>query len=217
MGGGRLPSVRSLRADGLEPGALAGVLAALGTGAAAVPLMPEALAARWDLTRVGRDGVRFEPEALLAVNRAALAETAFEAVQTRLPAGATPAFWLAVRGGIDLLREARAWWEVVAGTIVPPLVDDAAGVLRAAAGLLPAEPWDGDVWAAWVAATAGETGRGAAAVAAMLRLALTGEEDGPALEGLLPLIGRARVVLRLGQAGGIQMSTAMGDRPDGQN
>ncbi|MGH7078391.1 MAG: hypothetical protein ACREFU_09855, partial [Acetobacteraceae bacterium] len=33
-----------------------------------------------------------------------------------------------------------------------------------------------------------------------LRLALTGEEDGPALARLLPLIGRARAAARLNEA-----------------
>ena len=37
--------------------------------------------------------------------------------------GATEAFWLAVRGNLDLLTEARGWWDVVAGTIVPPLIE----------------------------------------------------------------------------------------------
>ena len=40
-------------------------------------------------------------------------------VRDRLPEGADPAFWKAVRGNLDLLGEARQWWEVVRGTRGP--------------------------------------------------------------------------------------------------
>jgi len=66
----------------------------------------------------------------------------FAAVIDRLPPGATEAFWNAVRGNLDLLGEARGWWDVVAGTIVPPVIEGENQFLRTALDLFPSEPSD---------------------------------------------------------------------------
>lgn len=190
-------SLRSLRADGIEPSALAGYLARLGTPEPAVAETPAQLAPAFDLTRVSRSSPRFDARQLMALNRQALQALPFDAVRDRLPPAATPVFWAAVRGGLDLLREARGWWDVVAGTIVPPLLDEDAEYLTRALAALPPEPWDDGTWPSWTAALKAETGRKGKGLLQPLRLALTGEDHGPDLGGLLPLMGRARVAERL--------------------
>jgi glutamyl-tRNA synthetase len=143
---------------------------------------------------------RFDACRMLAVNRHALEGLDFAAVADRLPGGATEAFWLAVRGHLDLLKEARGWWDVVAGSIVPPIMEGDRAVLAAAEATLPAEPWDGTVWGDWIGALQKATGLSVEALLIPLRLALTGEDEGPDLCSLLPLIGRTRVANRLGFA-----------------
>src|SRR6185312_4435825 len=105
-------------------------------------------------------------------------------------------FWMAIRGNLELLSEARGWWDVVAGTIVPPEIDEHE-LLVAALHALPPEPWNDAVWQDWTAALSRATGRQSGALTLPLRLALTGEDRGPDLHDLLPLIGRARAVNRL--------------------
>lgn len=190
-------SLRQLRNDGIEPASLAGTLARLGTPDLPTPSLPRDIAPDFDLARLSRISPRFEPRRLLQLNRVTLAALRFEDVQPRLPPGATPAFWHAVRGSLDLMREARGWWDVVGGTIVPPLVDGEADLLRHAAAALPPEPWDGQTWATWLTALHHATGRDGKAPTAALRLALTGEPQGPDLAVLLPLIGHARTKERL--------------------
>jgi glutamyl-tRNA synthetase len=80
---------------------------------------------------------------------------------------------------------------------VPPVIEGEAAFLRVALDLLPPEPWNGEIWPAWTEALSGATGRDGEALIAPLRLALTGEDHGPDLAALLPLIGRARAALRL--------------------
>jgi glutamyl-tRNA synthetase len=126
-----------------------------------------------------------------------LAELPFAAVAARLPSGATEAFWLAIRDSLDLFTEARGWWDVVAGTIVPPVIEGEGQYLRAALEHLPPEPWNGAVWQAWTDRLADATGRAGAPLVDPLRLALTGEDHGPDLAALLPLIGRTSAALRL--------------------
>jgi glutamyl-tRNA synthetase len=195
-------SLRALRADGIEPAALTAYLARLGTPDDLAPADLATLAAGFDLGRISRSPARFDPAQLLALNRKVLHATPFDAVRDRLPVGATEAFWLAVRGNLDLTTEARHWWDVVAGAIVPPPLEGEGDFLRRAADLLPPEPWDGATAKSWAAALTAATGRKGRALWRPLRLALTGEEHGPDMAALLPLIGRDRVVSRLTLAAG---------------
>ncbi len=190
-------SLRSLRQDGVEPTAVTSYLARLGTSEDPVPASMAELAAGFELARFSRNAPRFDVRQLLAMNRRVLHGLPFEAVEARLPPGATPAFWEAVRGNLDMLAEARGWWDVVAGTIVPPVVEGEAGFLREALDALPPDPWDADVWVSWTDALKAATGRKGRALFHPLRLALTGEERGPEMRGLLPLIGRPRAAERL--------------------
>jgi len=189
-------TVRSLRHDGVEGAALAVYLATVGTDETMDATPIAGLAARFDIGRFPAQPIPFKAAALLALNRQALRSQDFAAVADRLPTGATDAFWLAVRDELDLLSEARGWWDVVAGAIVPPEIPE-PDLLATALDLLPPEPWQDSIWYDWMAALASATGRRGEALALPLRLALTGEDSGPDLAGLLPLIGRPRTVQRL--------------------
>lgn len=202
-------TLRTLRHDGVEPTAITAYLASLGTSDDPQPLPLDALAARFDLTHVSHSAARFDITQLLALNRRVLHELPFAAVAERLPTGATEAFWLAVRGNLDLLSETRRWWDVAAGTVVPPPLQDDAEFLRLALAKLPPEPWSGDVWQAWTDGLKQASGRKGRALFLPLRLALTGEDHGPELRELLPLIGRARAAQRLQIAAGRDLPAAV--------
>ena len=190
-------TLRGLRQDGIERDALVGYLAGLGTGDDPWPGDIAAHAPSFDLAGLSRSPPRFDGGTLLALNRKTLGKLDFEAVRDRLPSGATSAFWNAVRGNLDMLGEARGWWDVVAGQIVPPVIEGEGEFLRDAAQSLPAEPWDEAVWDHWTGALKQSAGRKGRALYRPLRLALTGEEHGPELRALLPLMGRARAAERL--------------------
>jgi glutamyl-tRNA synthetase len=187
-------ALRSLRNDGIEPCAITASMTGIAPESGD-PLPLDEMAQRFQLADLATS--RFDVARMLDVNRRALSELEFAAVADRLPGGATETFWLAVRGSLDLLKEARGWWDVVAGTIVPPVIDGARDLLLTAGTLLPPEPWDNAVWANWIAALERATHRTGEALLAPLRLALTGEDTGPDLADLLPLIGRPRAASRL--------------------
>jgi glutamyl-tRNA synthetase len=190
-------SLRSLRQDGMEPAAINAYLARLGTSLSPEILPFDALAASFDLGHVSRSSARFDMTQLLRLNRLALHHAPFAAVRDRLPPGATEEFWLAVRGNLDLLTEARHWWDVVAGEIAPPAMAGDAAYIAQALDLLPPEPWDAQTWPAWTKAVKAATGRMGKGLFLPLRQALTGETHGPELVALLPLMGRARAATRL--------------------
>jgi glutamyl-tRNA synthetase len=190
-------SLRGLRHDGIEPMAITSYLARVGSSADPEPLPLARLAEDFEFSRFSTSGARFDITQLLALNRRVLHQLPFAAVADRLPHGATEAFWDAVRGNLDLLSEARGYWDVVAGSIVPPVIENEGDFLRTALDLLPPEPWNGDVWQLWTDALKAATGRKGKALFLPLRLALTGEDHGPELKALLPLIGRLRASERL--------------------
>jgi glutamyl-tRNA synthetase len=190
-------SLRAMRKDGIEARAITAYLARLGTNKDPAPLTLEELTAAFNINDFGRSSPRFDPKQLLALNRKILHGMSFAEVQDRLPAGAGEAFWLAVRGNLDLLTEARLWWEVVADEITPPELTSEAGFIKAALELLPAEPWDAETWKAWANRLSEATGAKGRALYQPLRLALTGEDHGPEMAALLPLMGYSRVSKRL--------------------
>ncbi|MXV44056.1 glutamate--tRNA ligase [Saccharibacter sp. 17.LH.SD] len=193
-------ALSTLRHDGIEPRALVGYLARLGTSDDPQPAQMDEIIASYDISHVSKSAARFDPTQLLALNRRLLHTLSYQDVKERLPQGATEAFWLAVRGNIDLMSEVSHWWDVINGHVVPPTQPEEREFLSQAQQCLPEDPWDETTWKNWIAALKTETGRKGKKLFMPLRLALTGEDAGPELAVLLPLMGRARVMQRLEEA-----------------
>jgi glutamyl-tRNA synthetase len=193
-------SIGSLRADGLEPMAVASLAVLVGTAESVRAIASlEELAALIDLKRISRSPARFDPADLETLNAKLLHETPYQAVAARLSALGIEdgeAFWLAVRGNLVRFADVGLWWRVATGDIDP--VREDAAFLETAAGLLPPEPWDETSWSQWTEAVKAATGAKGKALFMPLRLALTGLDHGPELKLMLPLIGRARALARLG-------------------
>jgi glutamyl-tRNA synthetase len=190
-------SLRAMRKDGIEAAAITAYLARLGTNKDPAPLPLGDLVDAFNINDFGRSSPRFDPKQLLALNRKFLHNLDYEAVKDRLPEGAGAEFWTAIRGNLDLLTESRQWWDIVAGEITTPDMAAEAPICAAALDLLPPEPWGPDTWKSWTTAIAQATGAKGRALYHPLRLALTGEDQGPEMAAILPLMGRDRVAERL--------------------
>ncbi|MBO6716376.1 MAG: glutamate--tRNA ligase [Rhizobiaceae bacterium] len=197
-------SIRKLREDGIEAMSVASLATLIGTSEA-VSAKPDmaALIADFDISSSSKSAAKFDPAELVVLNRALLRDMPFDAARERLAAlgiegpKAEP-FWIAVRGNIELLNDARGWWTIVtrgpdAAAVLDP--QDEAFV-REAFDLLPPEPWDRETWKQWTDTVKQETGRKGKALFAPLRLALTGVPSGPELADLLPLLGREETLAR---------------------
>ena len=184
--------------------ALNSLLARLGTSDPVEPhLSLAALAAGFDIAHLGRSDIRFDPEDLAKVNAACLHLTPYEAARPRLAAlgcDLGPEFWDTVKPNIEVFAEAADWARVVEGPLEPVIED--RDFAAAAAAALPPEPWGPETWSQWTGAVKAATGAKGKALFMPLRLALTGRPHGPELKNLLPLIGRERVLLRLGGSTG---------------
>ena len=194
-------SLEGLRADGIEPLAVASLAVLTGSSDAVRPITSlDELGALFDLGHISRNPARFDPAELAQLSARTLHGLPFHDVEARLRTigiGGDKAetFWLVVRGNLERFGDVAGWWQVIEGA-TEGIRDDPA-FLDEAAALLPAEPWDQSSWANWTGLVKARSGRKGKALFHPLRLALTGRDAGPELAALLPLIGRARAAARL--------------------
>jgi len=208
-------TLRELRETGYLPVALVNHLYRLGhsglgrEGAIDGLQDLDALARAFDTTRLVRSPARFDPAQLESWQKTAVQAltpaAALEWLRPALPAGLDPA---AAQGFVDVIRhnltlpaEVAAWSAVAFGELPAPSPADAAllaeagpGFFGAAAEALRAHGTD---WKAVTAAVAAATGRKGPALFKPLRLALTGQLQGPELAPLIVLMTPARAIARL--------------------
>ena len=190
--------VATWRAAGIEPQAVAALLARLGTSLPVEPVAALAdLLPGFDLATFGRAPARFDPADLAALNARTLHLMAHDAVADRLPAGMTAAGWQAVRGNLTTLADAAAWQAIITGPVTADPDPEDAAFLAAAAAALAGLDWGDDIWARWTAEVKAATGRKGRGLFHPLRRALTGRDTGPEMAALLPLIGRDAALARL--------------------
>lgn len=197
-------SIRSFRAEGVDPLAVALVAVLTGTSEPVQPL-PDlaALVAHLDLSKFSRALTKFDPAEIRDLSKRLLHARPFASVADSLAAlgmagPQAEAFWLTIRGNIDRIEDARLWWDIL---LTPQHFPSAEPeFLAEAAACLPDEPFDGETWSRWIGALQAKTGRKGKALFMPLRLALTGRETGPELKAALPILGRPAVLSRLAPA-----------------
>ena len=191
-------SISSMREDGLEAMAVVSHAALLGTSDAihACPDYKE-LIDGFDLSKLSRAPARFDEADLKSLNAKLLHMLPWDAVKSRLDYG-NEAFWLAVRGNLEKLSDAKLWHDVITNRINSVVAAEDRDFVNNAPKDLPVEPWDSTTWKIWTDALKTSSGRKGKQLFMPLRLALTGLDHGPELAALLPLIGRQKVLDRLG-------------------
>ena len=101
--------------------------------------------------------------------------------------------WTVIQPNLERLGDVADWLRLIEGPVTP-VIEDAA-FAATAAGLLPEGALDGDSWSAWTDAV--ETGAKGRGLFMPLRQALTGQERGPEMAVLLPLLDRDKILARL--------------------
>ncbi len=191
--------VDALREAGIEPQAILSLLARIGTSDPVEPFVdPAPLIAGIDFRHFGRAPARFDEAELAALNARIVHQLDYDAVADRLPGGMTATAWAAVRPNLAVVGHAAQWWQVITGPIEAPAPgDDDRNYLARAAALAAAIDWADDPWHALTSALKVETGRSGKPLFLPLRRALTGQDHGPDMKALLPLIGRDEAIARL--------------------
>ncbi len=193
-------SLGQMRDSGIEPMAIACLLAKLGTSLPVEPFLTmEELSAPFDLSIFSRTPPRFSEKELWALNHKLYHLMPFSQMQQHLNLAGFGNFsenhWRAVHDNIEKLSDLKPWQDIFFGKIVGTCQDH--DFLKTAMSLLPEEPWDENTWATWTQNVKEKTGRKGKELFMPLRQALTAMDHGPEMKVLLPLIGRQVVLMRL--------------------
>ncbi len=191
-----------LRDEGVEPIALLDVLARIGTSQPVEPLISlEELAETFDFSTFGRAPAHFDPHEVELVNARLLHHLDYASVADRLPAGASEADWLALRGNLERIGDFGDWLAVLHGNIEPPeLGHDERLLIKEASAIARTLDWSAEPWRALADALKRTTGKKGRELFHPLRLALTGRESGPEMAPLLAAMGKERAMARLDAA-----------------
>ncbi|MEY8843071.1 glutamate--tRNA ligase [Cribrihabitans sp. XS_ASV171] len=191
-------ALRDLREQGVQPFALLSLMARLGS-ADPVELRTEMgqLIEGFDVTRFGAAPTKFDVNDLYPLTAHYLQTLPVEAVADRLEALGIPEetrapFWAMARGNIHTLNDLEAWWTLCREGAEPLIDEEDREFVAQAMTLLPEGPLDESSWGSWTAAVKEATGRKGKGLFMPLRKALTGQERGPEMAALLPLLQKIR-------------------------
>ncbi|MEO0816089.1 MAG: glutamate--tRNA ligase [Pseudomonadota bacterium] len=198
-------SIAQLRDSDTEPLAIASLLAKIGTSdAVEVRDSLAMLADEFDFSKIARNSARFDEAELEQLNAALVHEMDFETAKPRLeamdPRAADEAFWTIIRQNCTRVSDAREWVDVAFGDVAGVIEDEDTDFIAEAAKLAPDGEFTSETWAAWTGTLKQETGRKGKGLFMPLRKAITGRAYGPSMADMIVLIGREKVLARLGAA-----------------
>lgn len=193
-------AIADLRADGVEPMAVAIMASLTGTSAPIEPITStDELAKILDFSMISHGPARYDPTELESLNARILHAMSYETAKLRLADLGLEGeqTWLALRENLIHFNDIVEWAKLISGPVTSAADAQDKEFLAEASEMLPAEPWDEGTWSAWTSALKEKTDRKGKTLFRPLRLALTGRHDGPELKILLPLIGRKACLDRL--------------------
>ena len=97
-------------------------------------------------------------------------------------------FWAVTRENITTRHDLAAWWTLFSQGADPVIETEDVDFVAHAMTLLPTGQLDGESWGAWTAEVKAATGRKGRGLFMPLRKALTGQQHGPDMSALLPLL-----------------------------
>lgn len=190
-------SIEEYRVEaGLEPMAIVSLIARVGTSEAIEAFgSPEPLIEGFDFSKFSRSTARLDPADLDMINAKILHALPYDAVKDRLP-GVSEEFWLAVQPNLNKITDVASWQIIVDGPVTP-IIENPEHIARVRA-LLPEGDINSETWSVWTNTIKEQLDVKGKALFMPLRQALTGQDHGPDMSVLLPLIGREKVLERLG-------------------
>ena len=187
-------ALRDLREQGVQPFALLSLMARLGSSDP-VELRTEMaqLIDGFDINRFGSAPTKFDVQDLFPLTGRYLQQLPLEAVKDDITAIGVPEdqagqFWAVTRENISTLKDLDAWWVMFRDGAEPIIAEEDREFVAQAMLLLPDMPFDESTWSSWTAAVKEATGRKGRGLFRPLRLALTGQEHGPEMAQVMPLL-----------------------------
>jgi len=187
-------ALRDLREQGIEPFALLSLMARLGSSDP-IELRTDMadLIEGYDIERFGAAPTKFDQQDLFPLTGRYLQTLTVKDVSDTIadlgvPEGLAAQFWAVTRENIETLKDLDAWWHLFRDGADPVIEEDDKTFIAEAMAMLPEMPFDDTTWSTWTAAVKEKTGRKGRGLFRPLRLALTGQEHGPEMAAVMPLL-----------------------------
>jgi glutamyl-tRNA synthetase len=117
-----------------------------------------------------------------------LADVAGQIADLGVPDDKAALFWDVTRENITTLKDLEGWWAMFRDGAEPVIEPEDKDFIVQAMAMLPEMPFDTETWGSWTAAVKEATGRKGRGLFRPLRLALTGQEHGPEMAKVMPLL-----------------------------
>jgi glutamyl-tRNA synthetase len=187
-------ALRDMRAKGIAPEALISLMARLGSSQP-VDLQSDldAVCDGFDLSQFGSAPTKFDVEDLFPLTARHLqslsvSDVADDIRDLGVPEDLAEGFWTVVRDNISTLNDLAGWWALCSKGAEPVISKADSDFVSQAMALLPEGPYNGETWSNWTSAVKVVTGRKGKGLFMPLRLALTGQADGPDMSSMMPLL-----------------------------
>ncbi|MCB2092819.1 MAG: glutamate--tRNA ligase [Rhodobacteraceae bacterium] len=191
-------SLRDLRAQGVEPEALLSLMARLGSSQPVeLRASLDEIADGFDLAQFGSAPTKFDVADLFPLTQKHNQSLPFDAVRDRIAALGVPdalagRFWEVVSKNITVIDDLAGWWALCRDGAEPVVAPEDRAFVAEAMALLPPPPYTQSTWAEWTESVKKATGRKGKALFMPLRRALTGQQHGPEMADLMPLLQKVR-------------------------
>ena len=189
-------ALRDMRAAGIEPMAILSLMARLGSSdPVELRSTHDELIAGFDISKFGSAPTKFDVEDLKPLTARVVQALPVAAVQDTLAEAGIPeadqdSYWTAVRGNIATRSEAASWWPMFKGDVAPIVADEDRDFVATAFDMLGDPPYAADTWSTWTNALKEATGRKGKQLFMPLRLAITGQQRGPEMADVMPLLAK---------------------------
>lgn len=189
--------IRHLLDSGIESMALVSYLARIGSSRPTDAIYTmQAAADEFNFSVFSRSPAIFTQKELERINAKIVRHYSYDDISARPECqGIDATFWDAVKHNLHSVSDIQEW-RAICLEEPQPIIDEPE-YLSLALTCLPGGTWDHTTWSTWTAAVKEKTGRKGKALFMPLRKALTGRDNGPELDGLLPHIGAERARKRL--------------------
>ncbi|MGJ5620377.1 glutamate--tRNA ligase [Sulfitobacter sp. MF3-043] len=187
-------ALRDLRAQGIQPFALLSLMARLGSSdPVELRTNMAELIEGFDINHFGSAPTKFDVQDLFPLTGRYLQALPLDAVADTIadlgvPADKAAQFWAVTHENIETLNDLKVWWAMFRDGADPVIEDGDEEFIADAMKMLPDMPFDGSTWGAWTTAVKEATGRKGRGLFRPLRLALTGQEHGPEMAAVMPLL-----------------------------
>ncbi|MBV0892490.1 glutamate--tRNA ligase [Paracoccus sp. Z118] len=187
-------SLKDLRENGVAPEALLSLMARLGSSQPVeLKMSLDALADGFEVSQFGTSPTKFDADDLWPLTRERNQHLPFEAVRARIAGMGVPddlaeRFWRVASQNITRLDDLADWWVIFSEGAEPVIAPEDAEFVAQALTLLPPPPYNDRSWADWTTAVKEATGRKGKGLFMPLRKALTGQDAGPDMGELMPLL-----------------------------